>query len=315
MRKRLFLLLAALACAASAAAQQPAAEAQPAQAPPAEAARDDVPRVAVERIVLRTNVGDMVLALYPDVAPRHCEQLLKLARLGAFDGVDFFRVESSFVAQLSDARYKQPAPSPEQLAAIHTLPAEFSGLRHRRGTLSMARHDNRPDSGETSFSILLGDAPHLDGQYTVFGRLETGDDVLDLIERVAREGNRPVTPIVVRRAEVFDSPQALAGLTLRRAGFYDEGLGALGRVLTWGGFAAIFCGLLLFALSRRLGPAALGSAGLLVVLVAFFCLFAAYVPRAGSSWVTAVALFLGVPAVFKLMNRFESQRLGGAKPS
>jgi cyclophilin family peptidyl-prolyl cis-trans isomerase len=258
----------------------------------------------------------MVLALYPEVAPRHTEQLLKLARMGVFDGVDFFRVESSFVAQVSDARYKQPAPSPEQAGAIHALPAEFSRLRHRRGTLSMARHDGRPDSGETSFSILLGDAPHLDGQYTVFGHLENGADVLDLIERVARDSrHRPVMPIVVRRAEVVDTPEALASLSLRRAGFYDEGLGSLGRYLTLAGVAVILGGLLLFGLSRKFAPAAVGSVGLLLVLVAFFGLFIAHVPRAGASQWTALALFLGVPILFKLMNRFESQRFGGSRPS
>ncbi len=297
MRKTLLLLLAVLTCASGAAAQESA------------------PRVADERIVLRTNVGDMVLALYPEVAPQHAEQLLKLARMGAYDGVNFFRVETAFVAQLSDARYKQPATSPEHLAAIHTLPAEFSALQHRRGTLSMARHDGRPDSGETSFSILLGDAPHLDGQYTVFGHLETGDDVLDLIERVARNGNRPAVPIVVRRAEVVDSPQALAGLELRRAGFYEEDFGSQGRYLLWGGMAALVCGLLLFVLSRRIGPVVLGSLGLLVVLVAFFGLFIAYVPRARTSHWTSIILFLGVPALFKLMNKFESQRLSRGRPS
>jgi cyclophilin family peptidyl-prolyl cis-trans isomerase len=307
MIKRLFLLLVVLGCASAAAAQEPSARETAPQEP--------APRVAGERIVLRTNVGDMVLALYPDVAPRHAEQLLKLARMGAFDGVNFFRVETSFVAQLSDARYKQPAPTAEQLAAIHPLPAEFSGLHHRRGTLSMARHDGRPDSGETSFSILLGDAPHLDGNYTVFGHLETGDDVLDLIERVARNGNQPVMPIVVRRAEVVDSPQALASLSLKPAGFYDEGLGVSGRYLTWAGLATILCGLLLFVLSRKHAPVALGSAGLLLVLVAFFGLFVAYVPRAGSSQLMGIALFLGVPILFKLMNRFEGQRLGRSRPS
>lgn len=309
MRKRLLplLLLAVFACASGAAAQEDASQEAGQQEP--------APRVASERIVLRTNVGDMVLALYPEVAPGHVEQLLKLARMGAYDGVNFFRVETSFVAQVSDARYKQPVPSPEQLAAIHPLPAEFSVLHHRRGTLSMARHDGRPDSGETSFSILLGDAPHLDGQYTVFGHLEAGDDVLDLIERVARNGNQPVMPIVVQRAEVVDSSQALAGLTLKRAGFYDEGLGSLGRSLTWGALAAILCGLLLFGLSRRHVPVAFGTLGLLVVLVAFFGLFVAYVPRAGASNWTGLALFLSVPVVFKLMNRFEGQRLVKSRPS
>ena len=307
MRKRLLLLFAVFACASVAAGQETATQ---------EAGRQEpAPRVASERIVLRTNVGDMVLALYPEVAPQHAEQLLKLTRMGAFDGVNFFRVETSFVAQLSDARYKQPAPSPEQLAAIHPLQAEFSALHHRRGTLSMARHDGRPDSGETSFSILLGDAPHLDGQYTVFGHLEAGDDVLDLIERVARRGNQPVMPIVVRRAEVVDSPQALAGLELRRAGFYDEGLGSLGRYLTFGGLATILCGLLLFILSRRHVPVVFGSVGLVLVLVAFFALFVTYVPRAGASQWTGLVLFLGVPVVFKLMNRFEGQRLVKGRPS
>jgi cyclophilin family peptidyl-prolyl cis-trans isomerase len=302
MRKRLLQILFVLACAASASAQQTTA---PESASPEPVA----PRVARERIVLRTNVGDMVLALYPEVAPGHTEQLLKLVRLGAYDGVNFFRVETGFVAQLGDARHKQPAASPEQLAAIQPLKAEFSQLRHRRGVLSLAHYDDKPDSGETSFSILLGDAPHLDGKYTIFGQLETGDDVLDLIERVARDAhNQPVYPIVIRRAEVVDSPEALAGFGLRRAGFYDEGFGPTGRYLTMGAFAVILCGLLLFALSRGRLPAAVGSVGLLLVLGAFFGLYATYVPRAYSSQWVGVALFVGVPVLLKLMNRFESQR-------
>jgi cyclophilin family peptidyl-prolyl cis-trans isomerase len=301
MRKALFLFVATLVCAVNVAAQEPAVR-EPA-----------APRVAAERIVLHTNVGDMVLALYPEVAPRHAEQLLKLARLGVFDGVNFFRVESTFVAQLSDARYKQPAPSAEQLEAIHALPAEFSALKHRRGTLSMARYDDRPDSGETSFSILLDYAPHLDGKYTVFGQLESGLEVLDLIQRATTdERHQPLRPIVVRRAEVVDSPEALARLKLRPAGFYDERLEWMKGFMPWGGVAVVFCGLLLFVLSRRLLPAALGSAGLLLVMVAFFGLYVAYVPRAHVSQWTAVALFIGVPVFFKLMNRFESQRLGGS---
>jgi len=297
MRKTLFLLVAIFVCGVDAAAQETPA-----------------PRVAAERIVLRTNVGDMVLALYPDVAPRHTEQLLKLARLGVFDGVNFFRVESTFVAQLADARYKQPAPSPEQLEAIHPLPAEFSALRHRRGTLSMARYDDRPDSGETSFSILLGDAPHLDGKYTVFGQLERGQDVLDLIARATcDERHQPLKPVVVLRAEVADSPEALAGMSLRPAGYYDERLEWVKGFMPWGGLGAVLCGLLLFVLSRRLVPAAFGSAGLLLVMVAFFGLYVAYVPRAHTSRWTALALFLGVPVFFKLMNRFEGRRFDGSK--
>ncbi|HJT79047.1 MAG TPA: peptidylprolyl isomerase, partial [Gemmataceae bacterium] len=127
------------------------------------------PRLAPERVVLRTVAGDVVLALYADVAPGHVHQILKLVRLGAYDGTHFCRIDPTFVAQISTAYDRLSPLTPEQRAAIHPLKAEFSGLRHRRGTLSMARDDGKPDSAETSFSVLLADAPHLDGKYTVFG--------------------------------------------------------------------------------------------------------------------------------------------------
>src|SRR5205085_9880757 len=93
------------------------------------------------------------------------------------------------------------------------IPAEFSTIPHRRGTLSMARSDDDPDSAETSFSILLGDAPHLDGKYTVFGHVESGWEALDEMVRVPRKGTTPLARVEVYRAEAVD-PAALAGMTL-----------------------------------------------------------------------------------------------------
>src|ERR1700722_9470629 len=120
-------------------------------------------RVARERIVLHTVAGDVVLALYPDVAPRHVRQMLRLVQLGCYDGTHFSRVEPGFVIQLADVYQRRQDLTREQAAAIHRVPAEFSkALKHGRGTLSMAHFDDDPDSAETSFSIVLSEQPHLD---------------------------------------------------------------------------------------------------------------------------------------------------------
>ncbi len=265
---------------------------------------DDGPRVADERIVLHTTVGDLVLALYPDVAPQTVEQLLNLTRLGVYDTVPFYRIDPAFLVQLANAQSRTVPMTPEQSAAIHRLPAEFSGLRHRRGTVSIAHEDNDPNSGETSFSILLIDAPHLDGKYTIAGRLERGEDVLDAMSRVPRDSqNRPLSPVEVERAEVMTGEQ-LAGMTLRgpTAQKGDE-LPSLAMVKMCG--ALVFVGLVVFLLAGRVFPPQAGSMGLLVVLTGGFGLFLSLMPRARASEHLAVGLFLGVLALFKLMSWFE----------
>src|SRR5262249_1517462 len=91
-------------------------------------ARADEPPLAPPRIVLHTTLGDLVLALYPTVAPKHVEQVLRLVRLGVYDGTFFYRVDPSFLAQISTAQTRPQPLTPEQAAAIHPLPAEFSDL-------------------------------------------------------------------------------------------------------------------------------------------------------------------------------------------
>lgn len=300
MRKILFAAALALACAVASHAQETARG----------DAEDAAPRLAAERVVLHTNMGDLVLAFYSEVAPEHTAQILRMARAGVYDGLDFYRVEPSFVAQLSDARYKKPGPSPEQLSTIRPLTPEIGGLKHERGVLSMARYENKPDSAETSFSILFGDAPHLDGKYTVFGRLEAGYDVLDAVGRVSRDaGHRPVRPIVVRRAEVVESAEALAAMTLRGADYSEQypALYVAVKRMSWALGALAAAGLALFVVSGRkaVGQWA-GPVGLLLVLVGFFGLMVAFVPTARATNWSSVLLFAGVVALFKLMNRFES---------
>ena len=108
-----------------------------------------------------------------------------LGPMGAYTSNHFFRVDRGFVAQVADVVGGRQVPMDEwqSAEAQKTVPGEFSQVPHTRGALSMGRYDD-PNSGTSSFSILLGNAPHLDGQYTLFGTLVAGDDVLTLMERV-----------------------------------------------------------------------------------------------------------------------------------
>jgi len=145
---------------------------------------EDKPRFSDEKIVLRTIAGDLILGLYADVAPKHSAQIIRLVEAGVFDGTHFYRLHPNFVLQTSTAQDRLVPLRPEQAALIHPLAAEFSQRNHVRGVLSMARDDGKPDSAETSFSILLGDAPHLDRGYTVFGELLAGWDVVEELQKV-----------------------------------------------------------------------------------------------------------------------------------
>ena len=94
----------------------------------------------------------------------------------------FYRVEPRFVAQTATADDRELPLTEEQRAIIRPIALEAGGPRHQRGVLSLA-HGDDPDSGETSFSILLADAPHLDGQFTTFGVIIDSDEVLQRIEQ------------------------------------------------------------------------------------------------------------------------------------
>jgi peptidyl-prolyl cis-trans isomerase B (cyclophilin B) len=278
------------------------------------AAAESRPHLAAERVVLHTAAGDVVLAFYPDVAPRHVAQILRLVRLGVYDTTHFCRIEPTFVAQLSTALDRSEAPSAEQRAAIHPLPAEFGSVPHRRGTLSMAREDGKPDSGETSFSILLAAAPHLDGKYTIFGEVESGMEVIDELCRVPRQGNQPVVRLEIRKAEVVETREALASLPL--AGPHPvvvpEALqpsaqsAAPSREVAGGIVLMVVCGLACFFLAGRLPGRVVVSLNLLVVLIGSFLLFMLLMPAAQVHSGLALGLFGGLLGVLKLMSRFES---------
>jgi peptidylprolyl isomerase/peptidyl-prolyl cis-trans isomerase B (cyclophilin B) len=149
----------------------------PSYAPPdssERAALEDQSRTSQVRIV--TDRGDIVVKLFPDDAPMHAAAFLKLVQAGFYDGLTFHRVEPGFVVQGGD-------PSGNGTGGPgYTLKAEFNTRPHERGTLAMARSSN-PDSAGSQFYLCLADARFLDGQYTVFGTITEGFDVLDAIRR------------------------------------------------------------------------------------------------------------------------------------
>jgi cyclophilin family peptidyl-prolyl cis-trans isomerase len=134
------------------------------------------------RVRMVTTGGTFNLKLFPRVAPRTVAQFEKLIRAGVFNTVYFYRVEHHFVAQTATAEDRERPLSQEQRATIKPIPLEVGALRHTRGVLSLA-HGDDPNSGETSFSILLADAPNLDKKFTIFGMLDDSDTTLERIEK------------------------------------------------------------------------------------------------------------------------------------
>jgi cyclophilin family peptidyl-prolyl cis-trans isomerase len=140
-------------------------------------------------LVLETTKGRVVIALRPDLAPNHVERISTLARDGFYDGVPFHRVIEGFMAQTGD-----PTGTGSGGSKLPDLKAEFNAEPHVRGTCSMAR-TSAPHSANSQFFICFGDARFLDKQYTVWGKVVEGMDVVDTIKRgePVRDPDRIVT--------------------------------------------------------------------------------------------------------------------------
>lgn len=145
--------------------------------------------------------GRVVIEMRPDLAPRHVARIKELTRQGFYDGLTFHRVIEGFMAQTGDPRGDGTGGSGQR------LPAEFSHQRHLRGTVSMARAAH-PDSAGSQFFICLAPAPHLDGQYTVWGQVVEGMEYVDMIRKGSPRHNGRVTDPdrIVRMRVAADVP-------------------------------------------------------------------------------------------------------------
>ena len=161
----------------------------------AEAAAADTPGPNLVIQVDGQDHGTIVIDLLPDVAPKTVAQVVALARSGAYDGVVFHRVIPGFMAQTGDVKFGRRGGDLSRAGMggsdLPDLPAEFSNVPFERGTVGMARASD-PNSGNSQFFIMFAPAPHLNGQYTVFGRVIEGMDVVDAIRKGAAATNGKV---------------------------------------------------------------------------------------------------------------------------
>jgi peptidyl-prolyl cis-trans isomerase B (cyclophilin B) len=157
-------------------------------------------QLAQYHAVLDTSAGPITLEFFPDKAPEHVRNFLRLARAGVFDGTAFHRVVRGFVIQAGSLGSRGPLTEKQQ-GFVHTLQPEFNETPHVKGILSMARGDD-PASATTSFFIVTGNASSLDNKYTAFGRVIDGMPVVEAIEQAAVSGETPTTRIDLKGVRI-----------------------------------------------------------------------------------------------------------------
>jgi len=154
------------------------------------------------KIILKTIHGDVKIELFKDVAPNHVNRILELSKNGKYDGVAFHRVIDGFMAQTGDVQHGNtknnfnPAMVGTGGSDLPDLKAEFNNIPHERGTLSMARSQN-PDSANSQFFICFDKAPHLDRQYTAFGKVLEGMEFIDKIKKGAPGSGAVSNPDII----------------------------------------------------------------------------------------------------------------------
>ena len=150
-------------------------------------------------MILKLKDGDVKIELFDDVAPNHVKRIKELAESGKYDGVVFHRVIDGFMAQTGDVKFGNSSNDDYDLRRAGTggsdfpdLKEEFSDLPHERGSLSMARSQD-PNSANSQFFICFKASSFLDRQYTVFGKVIEGMDLVDKIKRGDESSNGSVT--------------------------------------------------------------------------------------------------------------------------
>ena len=167
-----------------------------------------------DRVLIETEAGNMTVEFFHDKAPGHAKNFLDLAGKGFYDGTRFLCVISGFMIQGGDPNTKDDGKGPWGTGGPgYQIDAEFNDVHHERGILSMARSQD-PNSAGSQFFVVHGDAAFLDNQYTAFGRVVEGLDVLDSIAEApvkpgaGGERSTPVEPVKVTRMTVQKGEEA-----------------------------------------------------------------------------------------------------------
>ncbi|MDH5586407.1 MAG: peptidylprolyl isomerase [Nitrospirota bacterium] len=165
----------------------------------------DQTRVNIAIQVEKESWGEIQLKFFPDRAPNHAKNLVSLAKDAFYDGTTFHRVIPGFMIQGGDPNSKDADRSRHGSGGPgHRVKAEFNSTPHKRGIVSMARAQD-PNSAGSQFFICVADANFLDGQYTAFGEVVTGMEIVDRIVNVQRDGNDNPLQRVEMKLTVIES--------------------------------------------------------------------------------------------------------------
>jgi peptidyl-prolyl cis-trans isomerase B (cyclophilin B) len=191
--------LAVVVAALAAAAPSPAPSPSPGPAAPEEA-------------VVETAQGSFVIRLLPDLAPKHVAHFLKTARAGGYDGTTFHRIVTRGIIQGGDPLSKDPAQSARHgTGGLGLLKAEFSDRPFTRGTVAAARKPSGKDTGGSQFFVVVTDQPSLLGQYTIFGEVVSGMEIVDAISDTPVDGDKPRARVEMKvRLRKPESPAPVA---------------------------------------------------------------------------------------------------------
>lgn len=149
--------------------------------------QEEIKKMSETQAVIETKLGNITLKFFPEVAPNHVNNFIELAKKGFYDGTTFHRVIPKFMIQGGDPNSKDANKARHGTGGPgYTVKAEFNEKPHKRGTLSMARSAS-PDSAGSQFFICVADSAFLDRQYTVFGEVVSGLDVVDKIVSQPRD--------------------------------------------------------------------------------------------------------------------------------
>ncbi len=170
--------------------------------------KEEIKKMSETKAVIETKFGNIELKFFPDVAPNHVNNFIELARKGFYDGTTFHRVIPGFMIQGGDPNSKNPDRSKHgQGDPGYKVKAEFNDKPHKRGTLSMARAGH-PDSAGSQFFICVADSPFLDKQYTVFGEVVSGMDLVDKIVNQPRDKSDNPNDRVEMKVKILDKQEA-----------------------------------------------------------------------------------------------------------
>jgi cyclophilin family peptidyl-prolyl cis-trans isomerase len=263
-----------------------------------------------ERVLLHTTAGDLVLELLERDAPRTVEHFKQLVRARVYEGIRVYRLEPGYLFQTSLAEERDRGLTNDQAALLTPIPRERTTLHHRRGTVTFSHGPDVPDGGVSSLSFVLGDAPELDEQYTVFAQVVAGFDVLEEIASVPLNARKqPLIYIGIEGAELVDAAEAEGRRISRRAlfsaarAYAKDGMRIEVKVLVC---AILFGMIALSLLASRLSRRVFQAARLLVALAGGFGLLLVLLPLGQEDPSIGLALLAGLILLFKLLGRFES---------